>query len=252
MGYLEPPADPVKTPKGAVHPQKRDAEMAKEWTDIWTPETLPSVEKAMKFIDEGYPEPYYCEDDAMYVTGKHLLALAKRARSSSAGVDGWTGDLYARLPLPFFELLAKVWNAMMEAPGGFSLPLNWFQVRVTGIPKPGSADLRPISISVLVWRLCRCAVIKNMQTWIQSWVDPDCHGGVKDKQIDSAIDMLLGDLGSLYYSDLLTGDSIDISKFFDSLSISQMLLLASKIGTPPSVRHILDTFLLATADVVCC
>ena len=136
------------------------------------------------------------------------------------------------------------------ADGAVDFPAIWAHIRVTGIPKAGSSDLRPISVSSLAWRLCLCCVIKNLSAWVDAWIDEDLHGGVKDRQIDSAIDALLSDFQGLEQAEALSGGSIDVAKFFDSLSPEQMLVICERFGFPKEVSNLVRAFLSMQADVV--
>ena len=70
----------------------------------------------------------------VHFDGHLLRRRARKAKRKAGGLDGWTGELVAALPLDFFDKLARLWTAIVK---GGKLPLGWKQVGVAGIPEEG-------------------------------------------------------------------------------------------------------------------
>ena len=243
---LQPAAgEPVLRPEGSVHRQLR-REQAEKWSKLWRPDVLPKVDDMEEWLRIGLPDgPYSGAEDAWKVNGAQLQSAAKRAKDTGAGMDDWTGAHWARLPREFFDRLSLVWDGLCAKAGRSgktTLPEVWNYIKVACISKPGSSDLRPISVTCIPWRLCVSVVVKNLHAWIATWIDEDLHGGTKAKSIDTAIYHLVSELQGRQDSHTLSGGSIDIAKFFDSLGIDQMLELGRAFWLPPENTKIVRCF----------
>ncbi|CAE7864888.1 Cacna1c [Symbiodinium microadriaticum] len=86
---------------------------------------------------------------AVELDGHRLLRRARRAKTKAGGLDGWSGALFAQLPLAFFDCLSQVWQLVLR---GHGVPEGWRQVRVVAIPKPDGGT-RPLVLTQMAWRV---------------------------------------------------------------------------------------------------
>ena len=78
-----------------------------------------------------------------------LIKAAQKAILKSGGPDGWTAPQLLRLPVDFWEMLAELWQTILD---GAPVPKVWKTARVVLIPKPEGGD-RPLTIASTLWRL---------------------------------------------------------------------------------------------------
>ena len=98
-----------------------------------------------------------------------LQKVVKAKKRSSAGPDGWAYKHLALLPLAWHNVVAEFMNWLID--GQRQLPAAWISVRVTLIP-------RPISIAAAMWRLMGSCMLREMATWLVSWVPEEVVGGI--------------------------------------------------------------------------
>ena len=167
--------------------EKAEAERRK-WATLWSPNKLPDANAIDRFLQwaprDGFKAPGW------KITGKQVRATI--AKDTAAGTDQWSAKLWRCLPEHFFEVLAGFWNKLVEmrAP----LPNSWRHQRASLIPKPGSADYRPLSVAVLAWRACSSATVKNLSPWVERWAHKCLYGGIPRRVADELHERLQSDL----------------------------------------------------------
>ena len=110
---LADPADEVLPPgsKASVHPQLRAVEERTKLSKLWS--AMPAAATALDDFCELFPPGGYPCGVEMKVQGSELFRLAREAAGSGAGPDAWNGDMFACLPLGFFDRLADIWNMIL-------------------------------------------------------------------------------------------------------------------------------------------
>ena len=91
--------------------------------------------------------------------GHRLLRRARRAKTKAGGLDGWSGALFAQLPLAFFDCLSQVWQLVLR---GHGVPEGWRQVRVVAIPKPDGGT-RPLVLTQMAWRVGSSELLSQLR-----------------------------------------------------------------------------------------
>ena len=133
------------------------------------------------------------------VTGPDLKRAALSCRGSAAGLDGWTTEELLQFSDGMWRELAGFY---LECDNCSRIPKAWRQTRQIHLGKgepreqDGSmlaANLRPISVTSLIWRICRKVRFRHNDT--QAWlkrVMPDCvYGGIPWKGTQDAAGPLL-------------------------------------------------------------
>ncbi len=147
---------------------------------------------------------------------KALQARAADLKQGSAGPDGWCGKEIAELPEAIWIDVAAIFNAWIKLR---STPESLRHLRQSCIPKKESsrtdralspADLRPIAVYSVWWRLFTSVVARDPSTraWQNVWLPSSCFGGRQKKSVIDAI------------ADLQTSNgkwilSLDLQKAFD-------------------------------------
>ncbi|CAE7526608.1 Cacna1c, partial [Symbiodinium pilosum] len=62
----------------------------------------------------------------VHFDGHLLRRRARRAKRKAGGLDGWTGELVAALPLDFFDKLARLWTAVVKGGKAALAVLRWW------------------------------------------------------------------------------------------------------------------------------
>jgi len=158
-------------------------------------------------------------------------------RKKTAGHDDWRpGDL-ALLPQEWFALLALLWNAILK--NGAAVPEIWKHVRVKLIPKnDGTANMRPLGIASIAWRLRVMELMLSLKPWVLSWLSPDVASG-PERSADDLIERMAE---AIARQEPLLGAKIDLSKCFDRISHIRALRLLQKFGLPDEVARIVMDF----------
>ena len=171
------------------------------------------TERLCGFLDNlGPVSPAAVRD--VHFDGHLLRRRARRAKRKAGGLDGWTGELVAALPLDFFDKLARLWTAVVK---GGKLFLGWKQVRVAGIPKP-DGGLRPLALTQMAWRLGASEMLAQLRPWFCAWM-PEClHGGLPGRSVDAIHEQLGGLLDQRAVKRTFVGCKADVRKCFDRVS----------------------------------
>ena len=154
---------------------------------LWGEASDFNTARLSSFLDTMGPATQAAECE-VHFDGHLLRRHARKAKHKAGGLDGWSGELVAALPLDFFNHLAKIWTAIVK---GGKLPLGWKQIRVAGIPKP-DGGLRPLALTQMAWRLGASEVLAQLRPWFSSWM-PEClHGGLPGRSVDAIHEQLGG------------------------------------------------------------
>ena len=144
------------------------------WRRQWTREPAHSADETWHWcLAQGPPAAAWTQDD-LYPTAEALLACMSASARRAPGLDGWAPSQLSRLPLDFYELLARLWAACLSEA---SLQRAWCQVRVALLHKPDGGR-RPMAVASALWRVLATVVVRKLRSWTLSWVPADLLGSV--------------------------------------------------------------------------
>ena len=177
-------------------------------------------------------------DCGFALDGHLLMRRARRAKDKAGGLDGWSGALFAKLPLAFFERLSQVWQLVLQ---GCGVPEGWRQIRVVAIPKP-DGGLRPLALTQLAWRVGSSELLSQLTAWFGRWMPPELCGRLPGRSADTIHE----DLGTFVQrrstSRTFVGCKADVRKCFDRVSPRVALRILRWWGAPGWLLELLEDF----------
>ena len=197
-----------------------------------------------------------------YFTGKEVHLVARTLRTkSAAGLDCWSNESIRRMDESCAASLASMFNRILHE-GVW--PIHLRSARVSLLPKPGApseqpSSWRPITITSSFYRMfARVCLWKCIQA-VLPFLPSEILGGIPQRSAQRAVikvylwieRLICSGEGSLY------GVSLDASKCFDRISLSDAIRAGTTCGVPmqvlapvvafylghqrhTSVRHFLD------------
>ena len=212
----------LSRPDGSItaEPKELDELLHQAWDPIMckyqdTPE--PSVEAFSHQYDPFLLplEPHV----APRLTGLRLLNRLKQTPTRVAmGLDCWGVAELRCLPLPFFELLADIFNHI-ESNGQW--PLALCQAYCSHIPKGdgnGPLDTRPITVASAVYRLWAGLRLKDLLPWQELWIHPGAAAFRPKFSTEQPATTVALAIEAAFAQGLpLLGVSLDYVKCFDSI-----------------------------------
>ena len=152
------------------------------------------------------------------------------------GIDGWTKDLLRELPEESVLRLGELFN---DADEGF-LPTFWLEARCVGIPKPGSKDLRPLTVLSVHHRTWARRHASWGYMWLNAWAPPGLRGGrPRHSAADCSWDIALRVFASCSGADPPRhAIFVDTEKCFDRFLIDPIFRCAEHLGVPPHILRV--------------
>ena len=179
------------------------------------------------FLGALGPDRAAC-DHPVKLDGHLLMRRTRRAKAKAGGLDGWSGPLFSKLPLAFFERLSQVWMLVLE---GCGVPDGWRQIRVVAIPKT-DGGLRPLALTQMAWRVGTSELLSQLRSWFGQWMPPELCGGLPGRSAD----IIHEDLGNFVQrratSRTFVGCKADVRKCFDRVSPTVALRILRWWGAP--------------------
>ena len=126
-----------------------------------------------------------------------------------------------------------------DADDGF-FPSFWSEARAVGIPKPGSRDLRPLTILSVFYRTWARRHASDGYLWLNAWAPPGLRGG---RPTHSAADCSW-DVGLRVFASCSGADPsrhaifVDTEKCFDRFLIGAIFIVAEFVGVPPRILRV--------------
>jgi len=162
------------------------------------------------------------------------------ASKGSCGLDGWDCKSLCKLDEESLDFLCALYN---EANKG-RFPKFWHDAKVTGIPKKGSTEYRPLTILSTTYRVWARRQAYMLGPWFDAWAPRGMFGGrVKIGASDAAslVSMRcerarLGLDGPLHLA------STDMEKYFDRLLLPTLHQLSVMAKLPPGILAVLDLY----------
>ena len=209
------------------------------WRGVWE-RPLPDLQSQLNAC-LGVLGPQVPPSEWTSLTAQELKAAAKTQRGSGAGLDGWTGDEVASIPLEIWDELLPFYLAC-ERLG--VVPDGWRKMRQVHLPKPNkpnratdgatpAASMRPISVIIVSWRVYASARFKSASStaWCQTWLPSD---GRKGAHVYRAASRLLEPVSDGWYL-----GSFDYSLAFDHVRPGLVCCLMKHWGMPMGLADML-------------
>ena len=173
------------------------------------------------------------------VTAEMLKKTCKASQASAAGTDQWRPMELARLPMMFFDALARLWNSLMAHGGG--IPKLWKTQRVNFIP---AKPWRPIAIAQAMWRCCSSLTVRNLRDWTTQWCHQTAVGGVAGIEANELHERVHAALAALDENSALEmiAAHIDRKKSFDHVDFRVTIHLLERYGPLKSIENMLRDF----------
>lgn len=231
------------TVKYTRDPQEAIGEVQKHWEQVWN-RRLPDIDEAIRQWENwNTPVAHEHQDLESMLTGEKLFQEAQRLKGSSPGPCGWTGDELASWPVAAWNIYATLVHRWI---GRNQFPQLWKHCRQVQVPKPGAEihggackpkDLRPISVFSGLWRVLTSTIARDASTqqWANQYLPEACHGGLKQKDVFTAI----ASLDHAHTHLKLPLVSLDYSKCFDRVHPELAIRAMNSAGLPTSLADML-------------
>ncbi|CAE7206863.1 unnamed protein product [Symbiodinium sp. CCMP2592] len=167
------------------------------------------------------------------ITGDSLLRAAKTMVTKAAGPDDWPAKAWLCLPRPFWDALSQLWQAVLRT---HCIPQRWREGRVALIAKP-SGGHRPLTVLALAWRLGSKILVRCLDRWVDDWAGHRVLGGVHRRGLSDAFMRLRASL-----SEPRCYVQQDLSRFFDSIHLSDLLATMRRLGAPQGLCGLVSSF----------
>ena len=168
------------------------------------------------------------------------VVVQKFATDGAGGLDGWRPFDLKRLTKRILGLLLHLFDAIEEE-GRWPDELCWAGISL--IPKGEGGmplDLRPITVTPLVYRIWAAARTQQSMLWQEEWIDPGQHGArTKHSTSDALIRISLELEESIVEGTNLQGVAIDLAKAFDNVPVNITFAIIEKLGMSPRLTRAL-------------
>ncbi|CAE7800881.1 pol, partial [Symbiodinium sp. CCMP2456] len=222
-----------------VHPIDIVAAEHAKWGAQWSIPAPHTSEETRDWCARLGPATAPWADDLLHPTPAAVLACLRASSRRAAGLDSWAPAALALLPLPFFQLLTRLWTCCLSA---CKLPHSWHHVRITLLPKE-DGGLRPLAIASALWRALGTVVVRNLRAWALSWAPPSLLGSMPGRSCADLHASFAADLHHARTNRLhFAGYKADIKRCFDSVHVAQALEVARWLGAPRALLPLLQHF----------
>lgn len=167
--------------------------------------------------------------------------ILQHAPKGAAGLDGWFGSFFADLDDTSLRTLCL----LLDAADSGHFPIFWTQARNLGIPKPGSADLRPLTIMSALYRLWAKRHAARLSEWLNPWAPSGVVGARKTRAAqDTAWHVQLALEHAKIYGRHSNFNlvSLDAEKYFDTLNIDALKQAVTSAGLPQIYIDVLTLY----------
>lgn len=211
------------------NPRQRVEADTEPWIKLWTNDnTIDPATMVNKMRSLGWTQQP--EQPKIEFHGADLQRRCKKVVKTAAAIDGWRAAHFAKLPDQFFMLLARIATIIFDHDA--KIPEIWTVTRVALIPKKDGGN-RPITVSAIAWRIIVSVGIQQLNPWIRRWVSYQIIGGVSNRGIEDLTARFDDDFDSSRSNiKSLTGASVDLKKFFDTLSAEACIEGLVFLGLP--------------------
>ena len=160
-----------------------------------------------------------------------LSAVRKFATDGAGGLDGWSPLDLKRLSPKILGLLINLFD-VVETQGRWPDELCW--AGITLIPKGEGGnplDLRPITVTPLVYRIWAAARTKQSMMWQEQWIHSGQHGArIHHSTSDALIKISVALEESIVNNTNMQGLAVDLSKAFDNVPVGITFAILERLG----------------------
>jgi ribonuclease HI len=186
------------------------------------------------------------------IEGQEFLQHVKKAKCTAPGLDGRTMEELKSLPLQLWEDVADFFDYILKHPHT-TLPKELCEARVSLIPKeekyeeaPTVEGLRPITVTVQLYRVWSAIVYKRHREWLEDVLPPGILTGRKGGEVGIIVAKILLELeasqaGALPRTVFVT--TTDFSKFFDMINWEFMTMIMTEMGMDQNLICLYKNFL---------
>ena len=222
----------------SAHPIEIAAFIHQFWTELWCENNQNLAEKAAQLITDFGPTEKQQWDP---ITETELIQAVKGAKGAK-GPDQWTGEEIKCLPLSAVSCYHKCslrWFYCGLVPAQFceSRQVNLFKPHKIQEGKIKTADIRPISVLSVFWRVYSSAWAKSDQ--IRLWTRNHLHVDVAHGSGVAGAEALAEQLQDIYASNNGCLASLDWAQAFDRMHPQISCDSMKAIGLAPPLACLL-------------
>ncbi|CAE7488539.1 gcs-1 [Symbiodinium sp. CCMP2592] len=216
----------------SVHPASIVEEHGKVWLQHWKPESPVNFDAVQRILDRvpGGPQ----SDIVLQVEAEALMRATKAMRGKAMGPDRWSAELLLRLPVPWWEAAATLWNAVLSTK---YVPRLWRRALIALVPKRLD-EYRPIALCPVIWRAGAHCISRNVLPWMDTWLGHHTLGGAPCRGP--------GDAHARLFHAWQSGGKVfcqqDLTRFFDSLDVQAVGMVLRHLGAPAGLAEPLTSF----------
>ncbi|CAE7827522.1 unnamed protein product [Symbiodinium sp. CCMP2592] len=216
----------------SVHPASIVEEHGKVWLQHWKPESPVNFDAVQRILDRvpGGPQ----SDIVLQVEAEALMRATKAMLRKAMGPDRWSAELLLRLPVPWWEAAATLWNAVLSTK---YVPRLWRRALIALVPKRLD-EYRPIALCPVIWRAGAHCISRNVLPWMDTWLGHHTLGGAPCRGP--------GDAHARLFHAWQSGGKVfcqqDLTRFFDSLDVQAVGMVLRHLGAPAGLAELLASF----------
>ncbi|CAE7824121.1 gcs-1 [Symbiodinium sp. CCMP2592] len=216
----------------SVHPASIVEEHGKVWLQHWKPESPVNFDAVQRILDRvpGGPQ----SDIVLQVEAEALMRATKAMRGKAMGPDRWSAEFLLRLPVPWWEAAATLWNAVLSTK---YVPRLWRRALIALVPKRLD-EYRPIALCPVIWRAGAHCISRNVLPWMDTWLGHHTLGGAPCRGP--------GDAHARLFHAWQSGGKVfcqqDLTRFFDSLDVQAVGMVLRHLGAPAGLAELLASF----------
>ena len=229
----------------AIHPSEVAKEQQRAWMKHWCPTTSVSIHPVCEILDSLAAHRQHTTVFDIEWTGGALLKIARAMTLKASGPDDWGAIDLIKLPLMFWDALAKIWELVYRSG---CIPEIWTFARVALLPKSDN-EWRPLSIASIFWRIGSRHIVQCIRPWINTWLNPHVFGAAPGRAVSHALLRVL-DAARAQPDQILIAQ--DLSKFFDCVEVEHACCVARFLGAPIEFCNLITNFYSAGHRVFSC
>lgn len=220
----------------AICPQHQIQEAEQQWTEIWTKRPITDVRWNVQTALLNSVQAPSTTMPIPILTGKDLLSSCKHMQDKAAGPGGWEAKDLIRLPQPWWDALALIWNRVLQEG---HVPQRWAEARIAVIPKR-TTGTRPLSVISILWRCGARVLARKLRPWALQWADHRTLGGLPGRGVLDAHIRIAAALEEDVEDQIFV--SQDLTKFFDTIDLDQAAAVLRHLRAPPAIIALIQGF----------
>ena len=214
--------------------QEMDQILRNSWLPIFAKHRVglspePHVEAFMERF--GHLIPHH-EQKLEKIKAEELFSTVRKLKNSGAGgLDGWKPRDIKDLTPFILSLLLYIFDEVEES-GLWPRSLCWASISLIPKGEGGNPlDLRPITVTPIVYRLWAAIRTKQCMGWQDLWIHRGQHGArARHSTGDALIRISLEFEEAILNGDNMKGIAVDLSKAFDNVPEKITFAVLDKMG----------------------